>query len=270
MTYLHDHFSFKCGIRMATLIACFGLALPATAASNDNESWQFDLTPYLWLAGMKGDTQIRNGPVASLDVSPSEVLDMLDFGLMGSIEARHGRWGIFTDLVYAKLSDSGSIAKVRGKNGIRVDADADAEVKTTTVQLALTYRAVDGETPIDLFFGGRYNKQDIDTNLNLTALGAINVTANPQYDHSWWDPYVGVRVSKSLTGKLKVTAYGDIGGFGVGADTTWQAMLGGSYQFTDSIAATFGYRVLDTDYDNDGFKYDIKLDGIYLGANFRF
>lgn len=268
MTNRQNHSFLKFGVSIATLFISMGLALPASAETKDEGDWQFNLTPYLWLTGIKGDTQIGSGPVAKLDMSPNEVLDVLDFGLMGSFEARRGRWGLFTDVVYAKLGGSKTVDGIRGVNGVTVDAKA--EVKTTTVQLALTYRALEGEAPVDLFFGGRYNKQDIEADLSLNARDLINVSVNPQYDHSWWDPYVGVRISKPITDKLGVIAYGDVGGFGVGSDNTWQLMLGGNYRFTENVTATFGYRVLNTDYDDDGFKYDVKLDGVYVGANIGF
>jgi len=231
--------------------------------------WQMEATPYLWLAGLKGDTQIGASPQANIDLSPSDVLDKLDFGLMGTFEARKGRWGVFLDGVYAKLSDSaGGSISLRGGPGVNVNADAT--VKQTIFSAALQYRAVEGTTPVDLIFGGRYNKVDLQTTVSAVFFGPLGVTRSPSYEKSWWDPYVGVRVTHPLTDRLSAVVYADVGGFGVGSETTWQALVGANYSISKTMTAKFGYRYLHTDYDNDSFRFKVDMSGVYLGLGIRF
>ena len=64
-----------------------GVASAQTAAASTG-GWQYEFTPYFWGAGMKGDVQGGSLPKISTDVSISEILDVLDFGLMGAFEVR--------------------------------------------------------------------------------------------------------------------------------------------------------------------------------------
>ena len=67
-----------------------------------------------------------------------------------------------------------------------------------------------------------------------------------------------------------MVAYADVGGFGIGSDFTWQAMLGVNYEFSPTVVGKAGYRMLGVDYDRNGFAYDMFYSGLYLGAGFRF
>ena len=69
--------------------------------------WSFQLTPYLWLAGIDGEVSGPRGNSASFDVGIGEVLSHLQGGLMLLGEARYRRWGILVDFDYARLSGTG-------------------------------------------------------------------------------------------------------------------------------------------------------------------
>jgi opacity protein-like surface antigen len=86
---------------------------------------------------------------------------------------------------------------------------------------------------------------------------------------SWTDPYIGLRLQQPLAERWTLLAYGDIGGFGVGSDFTWQALLGVGYEFSKAIVGRAGYRMLDVDYDKDGFAYDMLYSGLYLGLGIQ-
>jgi hypothetical protein len=60
----------------------------AGTATNGNE-WRYAVTPYMWLTGLEGDVGV--GRVSSsVDLSPSDILRNLKFGIMGAGEARKG------------------------------------------------------------------------------------------------------------------------------------------------------------------------------------
>ena len=84
-----------------------GTAMPVNAQSAGGPSgdWRYEFTPYLWASGMKGDVQAGNLPRTSVDMSFTDILDILDFGIMGAFEARKGRWGLLFDAIYMKVSD---------------------------------------------------------------------------------------------------------------------------------------------------------------------
>jgi len=73
-----------------------------------------------------------------------------------------------------------------------------------------------------------------------------------------------------LSDKWSLTGYGDIGGFGVGSDFTYDLYAAANYNFNPNISMVLGYRYLSVDYDDNGFLYDISQNGPVIGAQFRF
>jgi hypothetical protein len=59
---------------------------------------------------------------------------------------------------------------------------------------------------------------------------------------------------------------GDIGAGG--SDLVWLAAIGGGYRFNDRVALLLGYRHLDTDFEEDGFTWDVALAGVGVGVEF--
>jgi hypothetical protein len=100
----------------------------------------------------------------------------------------------------------------------------------------------------------------------------MNEAANTDIskDRDWVDPYVGVRARYNLTDEVYLGARGDIGGFGVGSDLTWQAFGGLGYVINDSVTIEAGYRHLDIDYDHDDFIMDMAISGPMVGVEICF
>jgi opacity protein-like surface antigen len=247
------------------------VAAPAGAQSKTSDSgWQFEVTPYLWLPALKGSSSIGNLPEVNFNLSTSDVLDALDFGAMGSFEARKDRWGLFFDVVYSKISfGGGGAASLRGGPGISVNADLD--IKNTIASAAVLYRAIEGRSPVDLFLGVRYNDVDLDATVSVAGgLGMLGITSNPNYSKNWWDPYIGARVTHPVAERWTLVGYADYGGFSVGSKETWQAIAGVKYDFSKTISGNLGYRYLHIDYDKDGFLYDVDYKGGYLGIGIKF
>jgi opacity protein-like surface antigen len=84
------------------------------------------------------------------------------------------------------------------------------------------------------------------------------------------DPIIGFRLQSELTEKLFFRATGDIGGFGVSSDLTWQAMGGFGYRFTERCSGLLGDRAIGTDYTDGGFAHDVTTHGPVIGLGFRF
>jgi hypothetical protein len=85
------------------------LALPAAAAEPTPpdpaaDAWEFEAFFYGWGIALNGD--VSAGPVsADVDVSFSEILDDLNLGAMGALEAQRGRLLFLVDGVWAELED---------------------------------------------------------------------------------------------------------------------------------------------------------------------
>jgi len=260
-----------------TVLALFAGALLAASASlnaqntaEPAERWQYELTPYFWAAGMKGDVQSENLPKTSVDIGFSEIWEDLDFGAMGTFEARKGRWGMLFDAIYMKVSTSATASRTGpGPIGATLTATADFKQEQTLLTAGATYRISDGPTPTDIVGGARYFKIDASASINASLFGLSGTVARSG-DKSWVDPFIGARVQHSLNDRWTVVGYADVGGFGVGSKLSWQAIAGINYDFTKTVSGKFGYRYISVDYDKSGFLYDMDTYGLYAGVGFRF
>src|SRR4029453_16752215 len=94
----------------AALALALGAALPAAAQGKSEDKFTFEVTPYLWAAGINGDIAVgtvRGGGIdVDVDASFSDIFQELDMAFMGMVEGRYGRWGLLLDAVYMQLSDN--------------------------------------------------------------------------------------------------------------------------------------------------------------------
>ena len=270
-------------------------AVPATAPSG----WQFRVTPYAWLPSVNGDVTVR-GQTADVDFSFWDIFDSGSSGaeldslaaLMGYVEARKGAWGIYGDLVWGKFDFSGDavsqhnpIAKLK----VKARADAGLDYETTMAESGLTYEVAKwggpySATAFDVLGGARYWNQELDLSLAVDAsvdLGKLGLRRSGSRAVArsgtleWVDPFVGLRVRHQLAPGKELQFLGDVGGFGVGSDFTWQLFGGYSFDFAVWQAAlhgVVGYRALAVDYTQDSpnkNNLDLILHGPVVGLSFR-
>jgi opacity protein-like surface antigen len=264
-------------IRLAAIILGTILALavqtPATAqmaAGSDKDAWQYEITPYLFGAGLNGTTGI--GPVTSnVDASFKDLLENLDSGFMALFEARKGHWMFGVEGVYFKLKNEG-VKSWQGPLGNTSTGSLEATVTEQLYQLTAGYRVLDERTKVDVLGATRYTQLDTKLNLVVTTGSSLlpDGSRSVSASESWWDPVIGVRVLVPLAEAWTFVGYADIGGFGVGSDLTYQLLAGVNWQFAKSWTAKAGYRYLYQDYQNNGFVWDMTSSGVYLGAGFRF
>jgi len=247
----------------ATIIL-FAAAVPTftLAQQAPSDAWQFEATPYLWAAGMSGWSRIgARTPTSNVDVSFSDVWRALNFGAMGTFEARKGRWGIIVDGVYVKLSDT-SDPLLNGQLGtVRL------KMTQTIFQAAGAYRVLDSPvTPIDVLAGVRYTYLHGDLSYSGGPLLPNGASRNNSTD--WTDGFIGLRAAYAFSDKWSVFGYADAGTGGT--KHSWQLIAGADYNFTKTIAAKVGYRILSMDYEKPNFLYNMKTEGFFAGVSFKF
>ena len=238
----------------AFIAACVPLSVCLAAPAFADDTWEYTGFIYLWGAGIGGETVTGQ----DVDVSFNDVLDNLDFGLMGSLEARKGPWAIFGDALYL------SIAKEDGAAvgpGIPVSADADISGFVST--LGAGYDVVDtGSYRLNAFGGLRY--LDMDTTVNI---GVGNGSARVTDAFSNWDGVVGLRGISNISDRWDLVYYADVGAGE--SDLTWQAALSVDYNI-NNWALTFGYRHLAWEIDTSATLSEIEFSGPFVGAKYRF
>jgi len=232
---------------------------PVTAPVTTDSGWWWSVAPYGWLNATEGDSGM--GPVvAPVNVSFSDTLDTVDMGLMGVAEFGKGRWGFGADAIYAKFSQDTALSS-------RLFKSARADLKETFITPRLTYTLI--EKPgykMDVLLGARYSRLE----LGLTTYFRTGGNLSQNGTRDFWDPILGVRGRWDITDAWYLHYMGDIGGFGVSSDLTWQAFLGVGYQFHQNWSVVLGYRGLGLDYEKDGFLVDIVSHGPILGMQASF
>jgi hypothetical protein len=231
------------------------------ATSQDGKDWSFQITPYVWLPGISAKVRaLRDLPIGDIDTDPVDVLDVLDFAAMAVGEARWRRYGLIVDVSYVSLSADDA---TRGPLFSSVELELDAFVST----IVGAYRVVEEDrVDLDLLAGARITSVDP----TLSFRPGILAGRSAGKSRTWVDPVIGARGRVGFGDSFFLSLYGDVGGFGVSSDLTWQAYGGLGYEFNDWFSAQAGYRYLLEDFDDDGFVYDVALHGPLVGLTFRF
>lgn len=248
-------------------LSCAGFA-PISHAADDG--WHFEVTPYLFAAGLDGSVGLR-GVTANVDASFSDLLDNLDQGFMALFTARRGPWTLGLEGVYMKIEDEAT-QSVTGPFG-QVTASGALNVTSSlyVYQGSVGYRVLDDAVKVDLIGAVRHTRLDLDLKVQrITNPGIVfpGGTTTADGSENWTDVVAGVSAMAPLNDHWSLVGYADIGAGG--SDLTYQVIAGANWAFSDTFAAKFGYRVLAWDYEDDGTVWDIKASGPYLGLGIRF
>lgn len=228
-----------------------GAAVPSVA---QNAAWDFTGYLYLWGAALGGTTTTGQ----SIDLSFSDVVDKLDFGLMGALEARHGRISLLGDFQYLNLSDNANAAVGPG-----IPATADAEVKGTVFTGSIGYDVISNlETRMTL--QGGFRGMDLDTTANLSVAGGSQRVSEGLQN---WDVIIGVRGITQIAERWRFSYYGDIGTGD--SDLTWQGSAALNYRI-NNWDLSFGYRYLTWDIDSSPVVSELTFSGPFVGAKIHF
>ena len=233
------------GILLLTMVM---ISSPPAAQAADEVEYLF--IPYLWTAGLDGDVGIGSTTV-SVDVSFSDLAEYVDTGGSAIFEARADQWSYMVDAFFIRLTHVTETSPV----------NVDVEVEMTILETAAAYRLGDPGS-LEVIAGARY--MDLSTDFDFSI--------GPDLDSKddWVDPFVGGRFRIPLGVDWNLQLRGDIGGFGVGSDLALNALIGLGWEVSDSVAIASAYRFLDTDFDDNGFIYDIAMSGLALGVVIQF
>lgn len=256
----------RCAAVAATLIPSIGLAADGTMTTG---GWQHRAAIYLWGAGLDGESgnKLSSGDI---EASFSDILSNLSAGFMGNYRGKKDRYSVNLDVIYLGISPN---PKVKGPNPLpvgprQIDTKADSDVTKWIVDLTAGYEVLPG---LEFLAGARYVNLDIQAKVDLPGSNTLKVGGN----EDWLDPIVGFHWAGYFPNskKWRYSTRGDIGGFGVGSDLTWQAYGFIGYEPTRNWVLFAGYRHLYMDYDSgndNGFFYDMAISGPMAGAGYQF
>jgi opacity protein-like surface antigen len=240
---------FVCRFALMAALVASGAARAQAPSVAESDRWSFTVTPYLWAAGIKGDTA-ANGVGSSIDTGYRFFsLDHLDLALASGFEARKGRWTVLLDGLYVDFKDSFNRALLA----------TDVGVSGGFMEAAAAHR-VAGIEGLDVVFGMRY----------IALRSAVQLTPGPGAVErkSGLDPLGGVRFSHEFNDRWGVTLRGDLGGLGASSKLTTNVSATFGYRLNDTMTLRFGYRALKMDFEDGGFVLDATAQGYVIGLGF--
>ena len=235
---------------------------------DSNNAWQFEVTPYLFAAGMDGTVGAR-GVSADIDMSFSDIWERLDSAFMFYFSAQKGDWVYGFDAIYFSIEDEAA-ASWQGPLGNSNTAQLNADMTQQAYALSAGRRVLNDRTKVDVMGVARYTSLDTDLKLALTTGNDLlpDGSRSVNRKESWWDAALAVRVLTPIAEHWDFVGYADIGAGGT--DLTYQLLAGVNWQFGKSLSAKFGYRHIYQDYQKDDFKWDMTTSGLYAGLGIKF
>lgn len=236
------------------------LAMPVHA-----QDWSFQVEPYLLASSIEGDAGVGRVTGVEVDVDFSRILETLSLGAMLHVEAHHQNgWGVILDYGFMNLEDD--ISSARG-------GTFKAEVDQGVFEALAVKRLQRDNSTLDILFGIRWWDNDIDAVVDPALLpGSVRA----KVDEDWVDPVVGLRWLAPISEAWSISLRGDVGGFGVESDFSWQLAASAFYRFNDTAALELGYKALDVDFESgsrgsrDYFAYDTTTHGPVVGLQLNF
>ena len=250
----------------ASLFASSGICAEATASTPDQ--WQFEITPYVFAAGVKATTGV-SGVTADIDLSFNDIVNHLDFYGAALFEARRGPWTFGLDSFYVRMKDEKAAYRSGPVGLVGANADLNLQLTQQIYQPFLGYRLSDGKVRFDVIGGARYTNINVDLGLTTSTTAPLlpGGERNVNTTKSWWDPIVGVRADVPLAEKWSIFGYADTG---IGENTTYQAIAGVKWQISHMVSTSLGYRYLRQNYDSGNFHWnDATTQGAILGVGIR-
>ena len=248
---------FKAPSKGILVICCtlsfFSLISTVSAQTEATEKkWNFLADVYLMFPYMDGETGIGDLLSVPVDANPGDIFSKLKMAAMLYLEASTSKWAITSDLVYMNLNQEVSPSTLFHSG--------EVTAKELIWEPAGLYRVV----PFwELGLGGRLTNlsTDIDARRYVIGIGNPTEPVTAGGSKTWMDPVIITRFSAAIKEKWLLQFRGDIGGFGIGSDLTWQLQAYAGYRFGRVFQLTAGYRYLSVDYDKgvDSERFVFKM-----------
>lgn len=234
---------------------------PGAHAQSQAPTWTFSASTYGWFSASDVSVATPRGTVETSQ-SAIDALRDLDLAVMGSFEARRGRWGFIGNLFYTDLTSSQTTPF--GAFFSR----ADVRSRLLTASGHALYRVVTAPNlSLDLGAGVRAVASDIETRLVPGA--APNSLAFGESDE-WVDPVVAARAILQIDERWFATTFADVGGFVSDKSASAQVFVSLGYRFNESWSTQLGYRYLRLEREVGSGDSTTELSGPLAGVSYRF
>lgn len=263
----------KCVLALLLLSITITQNLYAQTAHADDISAQgssLQISPYVWASDIKGTiSPFKYGPDIQTNKSFSDILKDLQVGGFINVWARHQDYVFLGDIMYVKLKNAKTTGPLSSlPNPIPTIPSIKGKINTTQMMVSLQggVRLLKEQNfSLDALVGAKLWHIS-----NKVTLQSGRHTISYREKFNWVDPVIGTRFFYRLTDKTSLQVQADIGGFNVGSKFTWSTLGSINHQFADHLVGSLGYKVLRTNYDNEGNRYDVRMKGPVIGLTYYF
>ncbi|MFY0626401.1 MAG: hypothetical protein JXR07_08910 [Reichenbachiella sp.] len=256
------------------------------------DSWQFTLSPYLYLPALNGSILIpfpneedRN---FELKIEPQDYLEKIKMALMFSAKIQKNRFSIYTDIFYYRLGEEAAFSESTNLKidnpipwrppieiGVDLDIGSTFNLKSTQYTVLAGYSLREGKSPFTVVSGMRTTHIDITLDWNLDVSinddeyvispeGSVSSTMNS------WNAVVGAMGAFNLSKSEKLKfIYFLNGGLGT-SRFTMEMFSGFSYLFGKRTFVKLIYRHIYYDHKEKSVIDRLAYSGIAVGASIRF
>jgi len=235
-----------------------GLAAGAAQAQT-TEGWSFEITPYVWYAGLEGDLSVAGHDV-DFEKDASELLDAAEVGGSVRLGASYDRFVIGALVDYFSLSTD--------------ELDADDQPKAGTVdskmlmtEFAAGYR-VDGWVEGQSFvFAVGVRNLHAENDLALNAGGSFSD------ERDITDGMIYVLPTLPLfPSSIEGLRFNPVLGIGAGdSDLAYEMFPQVQYDLSETMALRFGYRRVGWRFEGDrGNELNVDMAGLIAGLGVKF
>ncbi|MBN9512730.1 MAG: hypothetical protein J0H97_04970 [Alphaproteobacteria bacterium] len=287
------------GVAIAAIVISLLASAVRPAAAEEaspGDGWRFNASTYAWFTSVSGNTTAR-GQIFDVNAGFFDIVSNSSSiaAFNAYFEANKGPVGFYADLVWSNLGFSKSAARYRNPlAGLNVNGVVNAQLNytMTIVEVGGIYEvsrwshSPTSFTAADALFGFRYWNNSVTASLdalmtadlyNLGFERSRDIAVAKSGNLEWVDPVIGFRVRHQFTPSQTAFLRGDVGGFGLGSQFSWQAVAAYAYawQFDGyQLAATLGYRALAASYTTgtgiDTRGIDLVLHGPLIGFSIKF
>lgn len=241
-----------------------------TFAQTEEKGKKFDflVEPYIMFPNMNGETGLGDVLNIPVNANPGDIFSRLQMAFMLNAEMKAEKWAVTSDLVYMRLNQD-------IRSGLVINS-GEVTAKQFIWEAAGLYRV---NSFLEVGVGGRLNSLDmeVDVVVNDPPIGggeAVVRTFSRSQTETWYDPIIVTRLATDFKEKWQLQFRGDIGGFGIGSDLTWQLQGSVGYRFSELFLLTAGYRVIYMDFESGqtprAFVFDMHQFGPMIKFGFNF
>ncbi len=239
---------------LSSFLVTTATLLGGSAAVAQDSGWSFFGSFYIYGA----DTDTTIGPLES-ELSFSDALENLDLALMGTFEARKGRWSLIADYMLTDLSFDGETPG-------QVFSGAETSLKTQFFTGYAAYTAYqDQSVAVDVGGGFRW----FDTSSTITLVGGPTPAPSSSMSDDWFTPLIAARIRYQINDRWSAVALADYGGFRSDRETA-QFLATVGYAISPSWNLRAGYRYIMVDNDEGQNRFKLSQSGPVVGVTYSF